>query len=135
LTVTIAVDDGLWERVEVLILAKPQRFRNPGRKRLDDRRAMNGILFVLHTGIAWRHLPRELSYGSGVICWRRLREWQEAGVWARLHLGLLAELDRAGEIDWSGAVVDSSHVRALLGGSTPGLPRSTVPAREASTMS
>jgi transposase len=65
LTVTIAVDDGLWERVEALIPAKPRRFRNPGRKRLDDRRAMNGMLFVLHTGIAWRHLPRELSYARG----------------------------------------------------------------------
>ena len=82
---------------------------------MDNRRAMNGILLVLHMGVAWRHLSRELGYGSGVTCWRRLREWQEAGVWARLHRGLLAELDHAGEIDWSGAVVDSSHVRALWG--------------------
>jgi transposase len=94
LTGTTAVDEGLWERVEALIPPKPRRFRNPGRKRLNDRRAMDGVLFVLHTGIAWRHLPRGLGYGSGVTCWRRLRERQEAGVWARLHRGLLADLDR-----------------------------------------
>ena len=135
MTGKIAVDDGLWERIEALVPAKPRRSRNPGRKRLDDRQAMNGILFVLHTGVAWRHLPQELGYGLGVTCWRRLREWQEAGVWVRLHHGLLVELDRAGEVDWSGAAVDSSHVRALLGGFTPGLRRSTAPAQGASTTS
>jgi transposase len=111
---TITVDDGLWDRLEALIPVKRRRFRSPGRKRLDDRRAMNGILFVLHTGIAWRHLPQELGYGSGVTCWRRLREWQHAGVWERLHRGLLAELDRVGEIDWSTAIIDSSHVRVSV---------------------
>jgi transposase len=72
----ITVDDGLWERVETLIPVKRPRFRSPGHKRLDDRRTMNGILFVLHTGIAWRHLPQELGYGSGVTCWRRPGRWQ-----------------------------------------------------------
>lgn len=61
MTTTIAVDDGLWERIEAPISAKPQRFRSPSRQRLDDRQAMNGILFVLHTGIAWCHLYRRSS--------------------------------------------------------------------------
>jgi transposase len=124
----ITVDDSLWKRIEALIPAKSRRSRSPGRKRLDDRQAMNGILFVLHTGVAWRYPPQELAYDSGVTCWRRPREWQEAGVWLRLHRGLLAELDHARKIDWSGAAVDSSHVRALFGGSALGLRRSTAPA-------
>jgi transposase len=54
------VSDELWQRVEPLLPKIKRRFRNPGRKRLDDRAALQGILFVLHTGIAWRHLPLEL---------------------------------------------------------------------------
>src|SRR5436190_11857494 len=59
------VPDRLWERVEPLLPKKERRFHYPGRKRLDDRSALQGILFVLHTGIAWRHLPPELGFGSG----------------------------------------------------------------------
>jgi transposase len=92
-----------------------RRFRYPGRKRLPDRQALHGILFVLHTGIAWRHLPLELSFGGGSTCYRRLDEWQRAGVWERLHELLLVELHAAGEIEWARAVVDSSHVQAKKG--------------------
>jgi len=76
---------------------------------------MQGILFVLHTGIGWEHLPQELGFGCGMTCWRRLRAWQEAGVWQRLHELLLAELHAAGEIEWSRAIADASHVQAKKG--------------------
>jgi transposase len=109
------VSDGLWERIEPLLPRVERRFRYPGRRRLPDREALQGILFVLHTGIAWRHLPLELGFGSGSTCYRRLDEWQQAGVWERLHRLLLAELRAAGEIEWSRAVVDSSHVQAKKG--------------------
>jgi transposase len=109
------VVDALWDRVESVLPKKERRFRYPGRKRLDDRAALQGILFVLYTGIAWRHLPLELGFGSGSTCYRRLCEWQEAGVWERLHALLLAELQAAGEIEWSRAVADSSHVQAKKG--------------------
>ena len=79
------VPDGLWTMFESLLPMRERRFRHPGRKRLDDRAALQGILFVLHTGIAWRHLPLELGFGSGSTCYRRLCEWQEAGVWEKLH--------------------------------------------------
>jgi transposase len=72
-------------------------------------------MYVLVTGIAWRHLPREMSC-SGVTAWRRLRDWQAAGVWERLHGLLVERLNKAGAIDWSGSVVDGSHIRALQGG-------------------
>jgi transposase len=70
---------------------------------------------VLHTGIAWRHLPLELGFASGSTCYRRMVDWQETGVWERLHALLLSELRAAGEIDWSRAVADSSHVQAKKG--------------------
>ena len=106
------VSDELWRRVGPLLPRVERRFRYPGRRRLGDRAALQGILFVLHTGIAWRHLPLELGFGSGSTCYRRMVEWQEAGVWERLHERLLAELRAAGELEWSRAVADSSHVQA-----------------------
>ena len=109
------VSDELWDLVEPLLPKKERRFRYPGRKRLPDREALQGILFVLHTGIAWTHLPQELGFGSGVTCWRRLHEWQQAGVWERLHVLLLSRLRAAGELEWSRAVVDSSQIQAKKG--------------------
>ncbi len=109
------VSDELWALVEPLLPVKERRFRYPGRKRLPDREALQGILFVLHTGISWPHLPAELGFGSGITCWRRMDEWQKAGVWERLHEVLLARLRAAGEIEWSRAVADASHVQAKKG--------------------
>ena len=109
------VPDGLWELIEPLLPTLARRFRYPGRKRLGDRETLQGILFVLHTGIAWRHLPLELGFGSGATCRRRLDEWQAAGVWDKLHELLLARLQQAGEIEWSRAVVDGSHIQATKG--------------------
>ena len=122
------VSDELWELVEPLIPLVPRRHRFPGRKRLDDRMVLTGILFVLQTGIPWEYLPKEMGCGSGMTCWRRLREWQEAGVWQRLHELLLARLNEAERIDWSRAAIDSSHVRAFGGAPRPARARSTVPA-------
>lgn len=101
--------------VEPLLPKRERRIRYPGRKRLPDRQALQGILFVLHTGIAWTHLPQELGFGSGVTCWRRLDEWQLAGVRERLHAVLLARLRAAGELEWSRVVVDSSQIQAKKG--------------------
>lgn len=119
------VPDELWEVVEPLIPKVERRYRYPGRKRVPDRQALTGILFVLKTGIPWEALPQEMGCGSGVTCWRRLREWQEQGVWQKLHEALLAKLNAAGEIDWSRAAVDSSHVRAFGGARPPARARWT----------
>ena len=107
------VRDEVWEVVEPLLPAV--EVKPTGRPRVPDRVAFNAIVFVLVTGIAWRFVPRELGC-SGVTAWRRLRDWQEAGVWARLHAALLEQLNAAGAIDWSASVVDGSHIRALQGG-------------------
>jgi transposase len=111
------IDDELWERIEPLLPEpKPRREKYPGRKPVPDRAALSGILFVLRTGLRWRDLPAEMGCGSGVTCWRRLRDWQEAGVWDRLHELLLAELRASDQIDLSRVVLDSSSVRAIGAG-------------------
>jgi transposase len=74
------------------------------------------IIFMLRAGLPWRLLPaRELGAGSPVTCWRRLRDWQQAGVWQQLHAALLNQLGRADEIDWSRVCLDSLSVRAKRG--------------------
>ena len=111
------LDDELWELIQPLLPPpKPRRWRYPGRKPVSDRQALTGILFVLKSGIPWEMLPKEMECGSGMTCWRRLRDWQEAGVWQRLYELLLAQLQEADQIDWSRALVDSASVRAVGGG-------------------
>ncbi len=129
------VDDQLWELVEPLLPARPRRFRYPGRRRLDDRLVLQGILFVLHTGIGWEHLPQELGFGSGMTAWRRLHEWHEAGVWAQLHRLLLERLQAADEIDWSRALIDASYVQAKKGAPGSAPTRSTAAGRASSITS
>lgn len=85
------VADDLWQRIEPLLPVRPRRQRNPGRPPLPDRLVLQGILFVLHTGIQWEFLPQELGFGSGMTCWRRLEQWNRDGVWQCLHELLLAD--------------------------------------------
>jgi transposase len=110
------VTDELWEIIRPLLPPpKPRRSDHPGRKPVGDRECLTGILFVLKTGIQWEDLPQEMGCGCGMTCWRRLRDWQHAGVWMRLHDVLLARLRGADKIDWSRAAIDSATSRALGG--------------------
>ena len=111
------LDDELWKLIEPLLPpSKPRRSRFPGRKPVGNREVLTGILFVLTSGIPWEMLPQEMGCGSGMTCWRRLRDWQEAGVWERLHRILLAKLRGADRIDFSRVIADSSSIRAVHGG-------------------
>ena len=114
------VSDELWERIEPLIPKHKSPTEKGGRPPVDDRAALTGILFVLKTGIPWEDLPQEMGCGCGMTCWRRLRDWQAAGVWDRLHQVLLSELRAADKIDFSRAVVDSGTVRAVGAGEKTG---------------
>jgi transposase len=111
------LSDEQWQRIEPLLPPeKPRRFRFPGRKPLDRRNVLSGIIFVLKTGISWDDLPAELGWGCGRTCRETLAAWQRAGVWQQLHELLLAELHEADRIDWSRALIDSATVKAPKGG-------------------
>jgi transposase len=128
------LDDDLWTLIEPLLPPpKPRRFRHPGRKPITHRRALTGILFVLRTGIPWEMLPKEMGCGSGVSCWRRLRDWQAAGVWEKVHAVVLGELRGAGKLDLSIAAADSGTVRAVGAGEKRDRTPPTAASRAAST--
>ena len=110
--------DDLWNIVAPLLPPEPPKPKG-GRPRLPDRAALTGIIFVLRTGIPWEMLPQELGCGSGMTCWRRLRDWQEAGVLHRVHQALLDQLGAADQIDWSRASLDSASVPAPGGALKP----------------
>src|SRR5438309_9003570 len=123
----------LWDLIEPL-LPIPEDKPEGGRPRRSDRACLTGILFVLRSGIPWEMLPQELGYGSGMTCWRRLRDWQEAGIWNLMHFALLDWLSRDSRIDWSKAMLDSSSVRAVFGGSIPARTRPIARSSAASAM-
>jgi transposase len=111
--------DALWDLVKPFLPISPLR-PTGGRPRVSDRACLTGIVFVLRSGIPWQMLPQELECGSGMTCWRRLRDWQLAGVWDLIHFALLDWLARCDQIDWSRAVVDSCSIRAVYVGNQTG---------------
>lgn len=113
------ITDELWAVIEPLLPPESEKLRG-GRPRIPNRDVLRGILFVLATGLPWEYLPPEMGCGSGMTCWRRLKEWHEAGVWHRLHRALLDRLGQADRIDWSRASLDSASVSAVGGALKPG---------------
>jgi transposase len=127
------VPDGLWAEIAPLLPAPPPRPKG-GRRRVPYRNVVAGIVYVLRTGVPWRYVPAgELGCGSGVTCWRRLRDWQQAGVWEQLHHRLLDWLGDDGQVDWSRAAIDSVSVRARPGGNWLAQTRSTGASPDPST--
>ena len=112
------VTDELWEAIKPLLPKNPEMPKG-GRPRIPDRAALTGIIFVLKSGIPWEMLPQEMGCGSGSTCWRRLKDWEEAGVWEKLHRVLLDRLGKADEIDWERASLDSASVPAKRGARKP----------------
>ena len=114
------VSDDLWALVAPLLPPEPPKPKG-GRPRVPDRAALTGIIFVLKIAASpGRCCRQELGCGSGVTCWRRLRDWQAAGVWDRLHRALLDRLGEADRIDWSRASLDTASIPAKRGASSPG---------------
>ena len=110
--------DELWAEIEPELPPEPPKPKG-GRPRIPDRACLTGILFVLRTGVPWEWLPQELGCGSGMTCWRRLRDWHDGGVWHRIHRKLLDKLGQADRIDWSRAALDSRTLPAKRGAPAP----------------
>jgi transposase len=115
--------DALWEQIQTLLPPEALKPKG-GRPRVADRACLTGILFVLKSGCPWEYLPQEMGCGSGMTCWRRLRDWQALGLWLKIWTLLLDALGKADAIDWTAGVLDSCSVRAVFGGRKPGrIPR------------
>ncbi len=110
------VSDDLREAIEPFLPKQPPKPKG-GRPRVPDRAAPAGIVFVLKTGIPRRMLPTEPGCGSGSTCWRRLRDWQEAGVWAKPRERGLNRLGDQAAVDRSRASLGGLNVRAKRGAS------------------
>jgi transposase len=110
--------DEQWEVIKPLL---PPRHPSPkgGRRPVPDRQCLQGILFVLRSGVAWQLLPTEMGCGAGSTCWRRFRDWTAAGVWAKAHAQLVQALGRQGLLNLERAVADCASLRAQKGGRTP----------------
>ena len=113
------ISDELWSLIAAHLPVHPPS-RKGGRPRIGDRATLTGILFVLRTGIPWEYLPRELGYGSGMTCWRRLHEWTQAGVWQSIHEAILRRLREYDQIAWDRACIDAASVPSPRGGEHTG---------------
>src|SRR5215213_5580114 len=130
------VSDALWTLIAPLLPERPPRPKG-SRPPLDDRKALEGIVFVLRTGIPWASLPKQMGCGSGMTCWRRLRDWQAAGVFERLHRALLDRLGKANAIDFGRCSLDSASFPGKRGASAsvPTRPTAASPAPSAMSWS
>ncbi len=108
------LSDQLWSTVEPL-LPKHKPSPKGGHPRCNDRQCLEGIMYVLKGGIAWRLLPTDFGVSSS-SCWRRFNEWTIAGIWDKVHRKLLSELGQQGDLDVNRVVIDSASVRAQKGG-------------------
>ena len=104
--------DKQWAKIERL-LPKPVRSSKGGRPAAPNRPVFEGILWVLRSGARWKDLPRE--YPSPATCWRRLRDWEELGIWLDLWRAFLAELDEQGRLNWEETFADGSFAPAKKG--------------------
>jgi len=114
MNVETLVPDDLWALIAPVLPSRPPQPKG-GRPWLADRRALCGIISVLTTGGGGNTLPTTLGCGSGSTCWRRLRDWQAAGVWRAPYRAILDRLGARGALDWSRVAVDSASLRARKG--------------------
>lgn len=107
--------DVQWARIEPL-LPKPRPSKKGGRPFVANRPVFEGILWVLRTGSAWMDLPKE--YPGYATCWRRLKAWEESGVWEKVWRAFLRDLDMQGTLDWEECFIDATFSFAKKGAAT-----------------
>jgi transposase len=114
--------DEQWKKIEPLLpQPKPGKRRKRGRPRKTNRQVLEGILWILKTGARWRDLPKDFGVSSSV-CWKRLGQWEEQGVWLRLWRAFLSELDAQDKLDWDEVFLDGSFASAKKGAPALGKP-------------
>jgi transposase len=111
----VLLTDAQWARIEPL-LPTYRKTKKGGRPPVANPPVLEGILYVLKTGIAWMDLPRECP--SYATCWRRLKQWEEAGVLEKMWRAFLRDLDVQGTLDWEECMIDATFCAAKKGVST-----------------
>ena len=104
--------DAQWEKIRPLLPKRPKRPKG-GRPRKDDRKVLEGILWILRSGARWCDLPEE--FPSPSTCWRRLRDWEEQEVWLEIWRAFLSELNERQQLKWSESFMDGSFAPAKKG--------------------
>jgi len=107
------LSDEQWELIEPLFPVPKRRRDKRGRPWAANRACLEGILWILQTGAAWRFLPSE--FPSPSTCWRRLQRWEEQGVWLKAWRAFLGALDKEGLLDWEESFLDGSFAPAKKG--------------------
>ena len=104
--------DEQWQLIANLFPAK-QPSPKGGRPVAPVRDCVEGILWILRTGARWKDMPAR--FPSATTCWRRLKEWTEAGIWMKAWARLLRKLDRQGRVDWNESMADGTFSSAKKG--------------------
>jgi len=113
------LSDLQWEKIEPLLPKLKRRRR--GRPPKDNRLVLEGILWVLKTGARWCDVPSDIGV-SGSVCWKRLRRWDQQGVWLRIWRTFLSELDQCDRLDWRESFLDGSFAPAKKGATASAKP-------------
>jgi len=106
-----------WRKIEPLL----PKMRSRGRPWRKNREVLEGILWILRTGARWIDLPER--YPSPSTCWRRLKAWEDQGVWLKIWRAFLGELDERGRIRWGECFLDGSFSAAKKGAKVSGRPK------------
>ena len=107
------VPDDLWAKIEAILLeCDPPK--STGRKRIDQRRALDGILYRLRSGVQWNYLPREFGDDSSVH--RTFQRWVALKIFERIWAALVADCDELGGVDWEWQAADGAMGKARFGG-------------------
>lgn len=107
------IPDELWANI-VPILAELDPAKPTGRKRIDQRRALDAIIYRMRTGVQWNQLPSEFADDSSVH--RTFQRWVRMGVFERIWAVLVAEADAIGGVNWEWQAADTAMGKARLGG-------------------
>lgn len=103
--------DKQWAVLESLL--PKQDFSKGGRPRAEDKKTVEGIMWILTTGAQWDELPAK--YGKSTTCWRRFQTWKKQGVWRHIWQQLLVMLDEKDKLTWEVSYLDGTFAPAKKG--------------------